>query len=100
MTPQATASITEALNVIENEPDRRERLWDNIRYFKKNLENLGFSLGNSETAIFPVIIGDELKVREMCRYLHDADIYVNPCSVSCSTKEAFKNQNEPDVRPH
>lgn len=78
MTPQVTASITEALNVIENEPDRRERLWDNIRYFKKNLENLGFSLGNSETAIFPVIIGDELKVREMCRYLHDADIYVNP----------------------
>jgi glycine C-acetyltransferase len=78
MTPQATASIIEALNVIESEPDRRERLWENIRYFKKNLEDLGFCLGNSETAIFPIIVGDELKVREMCRYLHEADIYANP----------------------
>ena len=78
MTPQATASITEALNVIESEPDRRERLWKNIKYFKKSLEDLGFSLGNSETAIFPIIVGDELKVKEMCKYLHEANIYVNP----------------------
>lgn len=78
MTPQATASIIESLNVIENEPIHREKLWENIKYFRKNLTDLGFSLGNSETAIFPIVIGDDMKVREMCRYLHEADIYVNP----------------------
>ncbi|TYQ16807.1 UNVERIFIED_CONTAM: glycine C-acetyltransferase [Acetivibrio alkalicellulosi] len=78
MTPQATASIIQALNVIETEPVHKEKLWDNIMYFRNNLVDLGFCLGNSETAIFPIIIGDDMKVREMCRCLHEADIYVNP----------------------
>jgi glycine C-acetyltransferase len=78
MTPQVTGSLIAALDVIENEPWLRENLWENIRYFRKNLLALGFNLGNSETAIFPVVIGDDYLVREMCRFLHEADIYVNP----------------------
>jgi glycine C-acetyltransferase len=35
-------------------------------------------LGNSQTAIFPIIIGDDLKVKEISRRLHEMDIYVNP----------------------
>lgn len=77
-TPQATASLIEALNVIEEEPELRQRLWDNIRYFRENLLKLGFNLGNQQTAIFPIIIGDDYKVKEMCRELHEAGIYVNP----------------------
>ncbi|TDT61319.1 aminotransferase class I/II-fold pyridoxal phosphate-dependent enzyme [Fonticella tunisiensis] len=77
-TPQSTASIIEALNVIEEEPELREKLWDNIRYFKSGLLRIGVDIGNSETAIFPIIIGDDLKVKNMCRDLHDAGIYVNP----------------------
>ncbi len=76
-TPQTAASLIEAMNIIENEPVLRKNLWDNIRYFRKNLLSLGFNLGNSETAIFPIIIGDDVKVRELCRELHEADIYVN-----------------------
>lgn len=76
-TPQTAASLIEALHVIEEEPELRRKLWDNIRYFRKNLLDLGFNLGNSETAIFPVIIGDDVKVREICRELHEANIYVN-----------------------
>lgn len=78
MTPQVAGSLIAALDVIEEEPEHRERLWDNIRYFRQNLLKLGFDLGNSETAIFPIIIGDDLKVREVCRRLHEMDIYVNP----------------------
>lgn len=77
-TPQATASLIEALNVIEEEPELRQRLWDNIRYFRENLLKLGFNIGNQQTAIFPIIIGDDYKVKEMCRELHEAGIYVNP----------------------
>lgn len=77
-TPQVTGSLIEALNVIENEPERRERLWKNIKYFKKNLLELGFDIGNSQTAIFPIIIGDDYKVKEACRMLHEAGIYANP----------------------
>lgn len=78
MTPQVAASLIEAMNVIENEPERREKLWKNINYFRKNLLNLGFNLGNSETAIFPVIIGDDNKVKEACKMMHERGIYVNP----------------------
>ncbi len=78
MTPQAAGSLREALRVIEEEPELRERLWDNIRYFRQGLQTIGFNIGNAETAIFPIIIGDDLKVKEMVRLCHEANIYVNP----------------------
>jgi glycine C-acetyltransferase len=78
MTPQATGSLIEAINVIETEPIHRERLWENIKYFRKNLIEIGFDLGNAATAIFPIIIGNDYKVKELCRLMHDEDIYVNP----------------------
>jgi len=77
-TPQSTASLIEALNVIEEEPELRQKLWDNINYFRTNLLKLGFDLGNQQTAIFPIIVGDDYKVKEMCREMHEMGIYVNP----------------------
>ncbi|MGI6570639.1 MAG: aminotransferase class I/II-fold pyridoxal phosphate-dependent enzyme [Caldicoprobacterales bacterium] len=78
MTPQAAGSLSEALKVITSEPELRQRLWNNINYFRNNLLSLGFNLGNAETAIFPIIIGDDWKVKEMGRRLHEMGIYVNP----------------------
>lgn len=78
MAPQVAGSLLAALDIIEDEPEHREKLWDNINYFKTNLIDMGFDIGNSETAIFPIIIGDDLKVKEVCRRLHELDIYVNP----------------------
>jgi len=77
LTPQATGSIIEAVNIIENEPELRLKLWENIDYLKKNLLDLGYDIGNAETAIFPIIIGDDFKVREAVRILHENSIYVN-----------------------
>ena len=39
---------------------------------------MGFNIGNSQTAIFPIIVGDDYKVREICRELHENNVYVNP----------------------
>lgn len=77
-TPQVTASLIEALNVIETEPELREQLWANIRYFRENILRVGYDIGNAETAIFPLIVGDDLKVKEMCRRCHELGLYVNP----------------------
>ena len=77
-TPQVTASLIAALDVVEQEPERRARLWRNIKFFRENLLKLGFNLGNSETAIFPIIIGDDNKVKEACKIMHENGIYVNP----------------------
>lgn len=77
-TPQVVGSLLEAIDVIETEPQLLENLWKNIRYFKEKLLELGFEIGNSETAIFPVIIKDDTKVKEACRMMHEMGVYVNP----------------------
>jgi len=76
--PAVAASVLAALDVIETEPEWRERLWDNIRYLTSHLRSLGFNLGNAQTAIVPLIIGDDYKVNEMARRLHERGIFVNP----------------------
>lgn len=76
-TPQVAGSIIEAIDVIEAEPELLKKLWQNILYFRENLLRLGFNIGNSETAIFPIIIGDDYKVKEACRMLHERGIYAN-----------------------
>jgi glycine C-acetyltransferase len=77
-TPQSVASLREALKIIVEEPQWREMLWENIHYFRKNLLAMGYDLGNSETAIFPLIVKDDLKVKEMVKFCHDNGLYVNP----------------------
>ncbi|MGE5396148.1 MAG: aminotransferase class I/II-fold pyridoxal phosphate-dependent enzyme [Chitinophagales bacterium] len=87
MTPQAAGSLREALKVIVEEPELRQKLWENITYFRKGLVDLGFNIGNAETAIFPIIIGDDLKVKEICRRLHEENIYVNPVMFPAVSKK-------------
>jgi glycine C-acetyltransferase len=76
-TPQTVASAIAALDIIVNEPERREKLWNNIRYLKEKLLHAGFNIGKTETAIFPVIIGDMRKIREMVKYLNANNLYVS-----------------------
>lgn len=78
MPPAAAASLIAAIDVIENEPELRQRLWYNINYMTTNLKKLGFDLGNAETAILPIIISDEDKLRKVSRFVHEAGVFVNP----------------------
>ena len=55
--PAAVAACIEALDIIEDEPERLERLWSNTRSFKAGLHELRFDTGASETPITPVITG-------------------------------------------
>jgi glycine C-acetyltransferase len=55
--PAVAAACLAAIEVLESEPERIERLWENARFFKAGLERLGFDTGASETPITPVIVG-------------------------------------------
>lgn len=79
-TPQVAASIIKAIEIIDEEPEIRESLLYNIRYFKENLDSLNINYGNSQSAIFPIMIRDEFKVNEAARLLLENGIYVNPIS--------------------
>jgi glycine C-acetyltransferase len=61
--PSVAATCIAAFEVLEQEPERIEKLWENTRYFKKELGNLGFDIGGrntprSETPITPIIVGE------------------------------------------
>src|ERR1700675_1165008 len=61
--PSVAATCIAAFEVLENEPERMEKLWENTRFWKKELALLGFDIGGratpaSETPITPIIIGD------------------------------------------
>ncbi len=56
--PAVAASCMAAFDVLEEEPERIQKLWDNTRYFKQGLAGSGFNTGVSETPITPVIVGE------------------------------------------
>ncbi len=72
--PSVAASCIAAFDVLEQEPERIEKLWANTRYWKKELGGLGFDIGGritpaSETPITPIIIGDGKRTMEFSREL-------------------------------
>ncbi len=76
--PALVASVSEALDIINEQPQLREQLWKNTHKMLKGYRELGFDTGDSETPIIPIIIKDSLKVYQMCRRLFDNGVFVNP----------------------
>lgn len=76
--PGSSAAVIESLNQIMDHPEYVEQLWENARYFKKELGKLGFNTGHSETPITPVILGDEEKTQEFAKRLIENGVYVKP----------------------
>jgi len=75
--PPLVASVSAALDIIEEQPELRARLWGNTRKMLKGFKALGFDTGASETPIIPVVIKDTMKTYEMCRLLFENGVFVN-----------------------
>jgi glycine C-acetyltransferase len=74
--PSVAATCIAAFDVLQNEPEHMERLWDNTRFFKKELGLLGFNIGGkntpaSETPITPIIIGDGRQTMDFSKKLFE-----------------------------
>ncbi len=76
--PAVAAASIAALDVIESEPKHLQRLWKNTKKFKKELKKMGFNIGNSETPITPVIVGENEKAKKMSEMLFEAGIFALP----------------------
>jgi glycine C-acetyltransferase len=76
--PGVAAACIAAIDVLLEEPERIERLWDNTRYFKGHLNSLGFNTGVSETPITPVIAGDPVKANMLSDALLAGGIFAQP----------------------
>ncbi|MDP8214919.1 MAG: pyridoxal phosphate-dependent aminotransferase family protein [Candidatus Euphemobacter frigidus] len=76
--PSAVATVMACLDIIEEEPERRERLWNITHKMQSEFTGMGFDIGKSETPIIPLFIGDMEKAFMMRKLLFDAGIFVNP----------------------
>ncbi|MCX6668036.1 MAG: glycine C-acetyltransferase [Euryarchaeota archaeon] len=76
--PAVVGAQLAAIDVLETEPQHVKNLWDNTKYFKKELKSMGFNTGESETPITPVIVGDSGKAKELSNLLFDEAIFALP----------------------
>ena len=75
--PMVMAAASTAIDVILDEPQRREQLWDNCRYLHGELKRRGFRLSDAPSPIIPVIVGTMGGLRKMTLALHRDNICVN-----------------------
>jgi glycine C-acetyltransferase len=73
--PGVAAACLAAFEILENEPERIEKLWDNTRYFKAALKNAGFDTGQSETPITPIMVGEAKMAHAFSAALFDNGLF-------------------------
>ncbi|WP_428897425.1 8-amino-7-oxononanoate synthase [Parelusimicrobium proximum] len=76
--PASVAAISKALDLIENDTSRRDKLFANTKRLKDGLIAAGFNLGESETPILPIIIGPMDKCFAMWKVLNKLGVFANP----------------------
>lgn len=77
-TPAATACALEALHIIQNEPERRQRLWDVTNYALKRFREEGFEIGDTESPIIPLYVRDDTKTFLVTQLAFEAGVFINP----------------------
>jgi glycine C-acetyltransferase len=73
--PAVAAACLAAFDILEQEPERIEALWENTRYFKAGLAAAGFQTGVSETPITPVMVGEAAAAHAFSRALFEAGVF-------------------------
>ena len=76
--PSNAAAVLAALDIIESEPERRERLWKNAHRMQKEFKDLGFDIGHTETPIVPIVIGEDFEAFAFWKALFENGLFTNP----------------------
>ncbi|MDG6915647.1 MAG: glycine C-acetyltransferase [Nitrososphaerota archaeon] len=76
--PAVAAACIAAIDVLENEPERVQTLWKHTRHFKRSMSDLGFDIGNSETPITPVMVGEAEVAKKLSSRLYEEGVFALP----------------------
>lgn len=87
MTPAATASTIAALEIMQSEPERIEKLWEKTNYAIREFKNHGFDIGATETPIIPIYIRNDMKTFEFTARLANEGVFVNPVVSPATSSE-------------
>ncbi|MBD3856149.1 MAG: pyridoxal phosphate-dependent aminotransferase family protein [Acidobacteria bacterium] len=76
--PASVASVIKAIEIIEREPERRQRLWDHTDYMKHEFSTMGYDTGDSASPVIPLVVGEDMAAYKMTRRLQEEGVFVNP----------------------
>jgi 8-amino-7-oxononanoate synthase len=76
--PANAASVIAAVDIMEKEPERIEKLWHNTRLAMSAFRQAGFDIGHTETPIIPIYIRDDFKTFKLTKMLLEEGVFVNP----------------------
>ncbi len=77
MSPANVAAVLASLEVIESEPERRQRLWQVADRMRKAFQDMGFNTGVSCTPIIPILVGEQMKTFSLWKSLLEAGVFTN-----------------------
>jgi glycine C-acetyltransferase len=95
LTPGDSAACIEAINIMTESTEKVEKLWENGKYLKQGLKNLGFNIGHSETPITPCIIGGETLTQQFSRRLMEEGVYAKSITFPTVPKGTGRVRNMP-----
>lgn len=75
MTAPDTAACLAGLNILESSTELVDKLWENTRFFKSEMKNSGFDIGNSVTPITPVMLGEAALAQEFSKSLFEHGVF-------------------------
>jgi 8-amino-7-oxononanoate synthase len=87
ITPASAAAVLASIEIMENEPERIQHLWDITAFALKSFKEVGFDTGKSETPIIPLFIRDDIKALRLTQNLLAEGVFVNPVVSPAVPKE-------------
>lgn len=89
--PAVVGGVLKALELGTRDNSLREKLWANVRYFREGAEALGLDLGDSDSQVFPIIIGsDRQMLYEQCIAMNEAGLFLAPVDFPSVTEDALR----------
>jgi 8-amino-7-oxononanoate synthase len=76
--PSSAAAVLAALEIIKEEPERRDHLWRNARRMQNEFRNLGLNIGHTQTPIVPIVVGEDIECFAFWKALYDRGVFTNP----------------------
>lgn len=78
LSPADTAAVLKSLEIIKREPDRRERLWKIVKRMRESFRSMGWDTLNTQSAIIPLMVGDNMKTFAMTKELGEMGVFATP----------------------
>ncbi len=76
--PGVTAGILKALEIVQNEPELRTKLWDNVAFMQDRLRKAGVDIGDSESQVIPIMVRDDDRIFKIAEDIIHEGVYLNP----------------------